>query len=485
MLIEQIEQIQKVKALVLGDFMLDEYIIGDVRRISPEAPVPVIEVKSQNIRLGGAGNVINNILSLGAKARVLTCLGDDKLAESLLEQLTDTGAETQFIQKSKEVSTIIKTRVVSKNQQFLRYDREVVKDHPQSYQQYVKENIEKIFDGIDVVLISDYGKGAVTENFAQLLISFARSKKIPVVVDPKGSNYEKYSGATICTPNMNELSLVSGKTLVEEQQIERAGLELCSKIKLDYLLVTRSEKGMSLIGSASKTKIDFPATAKEVVDVTGAGDTVITVISLGVAAGLPLTVCCKLANRAASVVISKFGSATTTFNELIGNEIYASGNKLIPVEQVKYLVNYIREQGKRIVFTNGCFDILHAGHISSFEQARRFGDVLIVGLNSDASVRRIKGEQRPIVCEQDRARLLCSLSLTDYVIIFDDDTPQKLIEMISPDVLIKGKDWEENQPVAGQRFIESNGGRVCFIDLEQGLSTTNIIKKIRDVYSEE
>lgn len=478
----QIRKIQAINVLVLGDIMLDRYIIGSVKRISPEAPVPVLEVQKEEVRLGGSGNVVHNIRSLGASVRVLSCIGTDIEGKELLEALSTQGVDIHFLGCCAEITTITKTRVVAKNQQLLRYDREKIQVVPPSYVDFLRDNIDAIFNGINIVVISDYEKGGVVPELAQLLIHRSRMMGIPVLVDPKGKDYSKYYGATICTPNLSELSMASGRMLNQlmEERIQKAALELCSAFNFDHLLVTRSEKGMSLIGGDGSKK-DFSAIEKEVVDVSGAGDTVASVIALCIAAGFPLDECCRLANQAASIVVSKFGTATVTFNELVGSEIYASNSKLITQEQLPYLRDYLREQGKRIVFTNGCFDLVHAGHISSFQQARDFGDVLIVGLNSDASVHRIKGEKRPIVNEHDRAIVLQSISFVDYVVLFDDETPEELIHEIAPDVLVKGKDWE-GMVIAGQKFVESRGGEVRFIDLEQGLSTTNIINRIREVY---
>jgi D-beta-D-heptose 7-phosphate kinase/D-beta-D-heptose 1-phosphate adenosyltransferase len=479
---EQIKKIQAVNVVVLGDLMLDRYIIGDVRRISPEAPVPIIEVREETMRLGGAGNVARNIRALGANVRVLSCIGQDPDGDLLLSMLNELGADTRFLRQDERIKTITKTRVVSKNQQFLRYDREKAEDISEDYVNYIGCSLDAVFDYANIVILSDYGKGAVSPPLARLIIDNAGKRNIPVLVDPKGANYQKYTGATICTPNLNELSAAAHVVLTQEDEegVQAAGVSLCKKYEFKWLIATRSEKGMSLI-SRHGLKQDFPAVAKEIVDVSGAGDTVIAIIALGMAAGFSLADCCRLANTAASIVISKFGTAAVTFSELVGSEIYASAGKLLTWEQIPYLMDYLREQNKKVVFTNGCFDIIHAGHISSFRQARKFGDVLIVGLNSDDSVRRLKGDCRPIVKEKDRAGLLEALTLVDYIVIFNEDTPESLIREICPDVLVKGKDWA-GQRIAGQDFVEEHGGRVEFINMEEGLSTTNIINRIRTVY---
>lgn len=474
------EKLAGKRVLVVGDYMVDRYIEGGVRRISPEAPVPVIEVRSEREVLGGAGNVINNILALGGEAMAVGCIGTDGEGDNLLSMLQARGADVSCIFRDENRPTIVKTRVVSGFQQFLRYDKEKIEPLSGACMRFFRAHEEEIFRRADIVLLSDYGKGTFTQECAQFFIQGARKRGLKVVIDPKGKDYSRYYGATVCTPNVKELKEATGSQVESEEELYAAAEKLREENGLNYVLVTRSEKGMSLIPGVKKNKDDFPALAKEVVDVTGAGDTVVSVISLALAAGIPFPQACKMANRAASVVVSKFGSATATKMELIGDSI--SKKEVVAQKDAEILAECLRQQGKKIVFTNGCFDILHAGHISSFRHARALGDVLIVGLNSDASVRRIKGEKRPVIAEKDRAALLLGLEVVDYVIIFDEDTPEALIHAVRPDVLVKGKDWESKQPVAGQEFIESYGGRVAFMRLEEGLSTTSIIEKIKNSY---
>lgn len=462
--------------------MLDDYIGGNVQRISPEAPVPVLDVKWESRKLGGSGNVINNLITLSAQARVLSCIGDDMDGAELIELLDKKGADVRFIMQSPEISTTTKTRIVARNQQVVRLDREVKGSYPDAFAEFVEKNIDSILEGIDVMALSDYGKGVLSERVCKTLVDGAKARKIPVFVDPKGKKWEKYTGATMCTPNLNELSEMCDVALRQsmEEEIHRCALQLCEKFDFDYILITRSEMGMSLVSRDGKKK-DFPAVKKEVVDVSGAGDTVICAMLLGTAAGLETDDCCRMANLAASVVVSKFGTATVSLAELIGSQLFSVGQKIVKSSEVGYLANYLHECGKTIVFTNGCFDLIHAGHIYSLEQARSFGDVLIVGLNSDASVRRLKGETRPIARENDRAYALQSLAMVDYVVIFDDDTPEGIIREISPNVLVKGKDYIGKE-VVGQNFVESNGGRVELLDLKPGLSTTAVIEKICTAY---
>lgn len=480
-----INKFKTAMIVVFGDMMIDEYLSGNVSRISPEAPVPVVHVQSETRRLGGAGNVARNLCALGAAVIPISCIGNDSNGEWLVNRFKKYGINTDGIMLNNDTVTGIKTRVTSQNQQLLRYDREIIKNAPEEFIKWLSENVDNFIQNADGVIISDYGKGVVTCAAARTVISAASKAGIPVVVDPKGNDYRKYSGATVCTPNMKELQGAAGRTLTTEEEIAVAGKELCENCNIEYILATRSEKGMSLISGNSGEKKDYPALAKEVIDVTGAGDTVISMFTLCLACGASYDDCCRLSNIAASIVVSKFGAAVASaeeINKTIG-DTPKPHSKVYTIQEAMRKAAFLRRQEKKIVFTNGCFDIVHAGHISSFLQAREFGDVLFVGVNSDASVRRIKGEKRPIVTQENRLALLESLSCIDYLVLFDDDTPEELIHAIKPDVLVKGKDWEGKE-VAGGEYVRSCGGEVRFIEFEQGLSTTNIINKILEANKE-
>ncbi|MCR5566925.1 MAG: D-glycero-beta-D-manno-heptose-7-phosphate kinase [Clostridiales bacterium] len=476
----------QLKMLVVGDLMIDIYLKGEVSRISPEAPVPVMLVKEQEYRLGGAGNVINNILALGGKVSCLSCIGSDGHGDWLKKQLNDKNVDTGYLFRTDDRPTITKTRVTAQNQQLLRYDEEVHEPVPQQVYQAVSQHTAEIMKGVDGVIISDYGKGMITADMARCVITQARKEHIPVFVDPKGTDYAKYAGATVCTPNFKEFSEAVGRKPGTEEEIMQDGIRLCEKNAFDYVLLTRSEKGMSLIDGKNRTKEDFPAVAKEVVDVTGAGDTSISMFSLAFTAGYPLPECCRLANIAASVVVSRFGAAAATIEEVRRNMDTDAGDskKIVSVEEAIQWREKMKAQGKKVVFTNGCFDLVHAGHISSFRQARAFGDKLIVALNSDASVRRLKGPARPVVDQENRLRLLAAIELIDKLVLFEDDTPEDIIRAICPDVLVKGKDWEGKE-VAGGRFVTAHGGELRFIDMEEGLSTTNLISRILQSVKEQ
>ena len=474
----------KVKVLVFGDLVLDRYLRGNVSRISPEAPVPVLLIKDEYECLGGAGNVIENIVSLGSKVRVLGQIGNDDKGHTIKRRMDEIGADTKYMDISDTVKTIVKTRLSAQNQQLIRFDEETINPISSEMMEIIDTKAESLLSGIDIVIISDYGKGMITNQSAQLLISKAKERNIPVIVDPKGMDYSKYRGATACTPNMKEFSEAIGTTVGSEDDIKEKGLELAKSLKMDYLVITRSEKGLSLIDQRKGDKKDFPAKAKEVVDVTGAGDTVIATFAIAFAKGYSMDDCCRLSNLTASIVVSKFGAATSTIDEISSLIEPHRDNKTVSIDEVVQWADSIHAAKKKIVFTNGCFDIVHAGHIKSFEMAKEMGDVLIVGLNSDESIRRIKGPKRPIISEENRARLLESIAVIDKVVVFSEDSPESLIQKIRPDVLVKGSDWK-GKKIAGEDFIKTYGGKVEYIDLVDGISTSKIIDKILSAYSGE
>lgn len=481
----QLEKLSGIRILVVGDYMLDRYLNGTVSRVSPEAPVPVVRILGKKLEMGGAGNVALNILALGGKVRALTDIGDDEGGSLLISQLADSGVDTQFIFRTPLRTTSIKTRIVAQNQQMLRYDEETISPVDEEFEKSVTIHLSEILENVDGVVLSDYGKGVLTPNITKLVISGAKEKGLPVLVDPKGIDYGKYNGADYCTPNFKELKQAAGaEELNTEIEIRDAAQSICRLCGIENLLITRSEKGMSLVLGNSGEKRDYPALVKEVSDVTGAGDTVIAAFSMAVSAGIDPDSCCALSNLAASIVVSKFGTATASIFELqeaikaLRNTVE---NKIYSVDELVEIANRLHQEEKKIVFTNGCYDIVHAGHIASFTKAKALGDVLIVAVNSDRSVKRLKGGNRPIVCLKDRLALLQAIEVIDYLTFFEEDTPQELIETIRPDVLVKGKDWEGKQ-VAGADFLALHGGHVEFIDLEEGLSTTSLVEKIKKGY---
>lgn len=482
--IEDLYKITNIKVLVYGDYIVDKYISGKVNRISPEAPVPVIEVNQKSEKLGGAGNTINNIIALGASVRAIGYVGEDENGDFLFNYFHENKIETTFMKKYKSVKTISKTRIVSKNQQFLRLDEEVIEEPPTDYYEYLLKNIDDVFKNINSLVISDYGKGAVSKKLAQMLINEANKREIPIIVDPKGSDYSKYEDATVCTPNVKELCTVTGRELTEEMEIQEASNLLLNNIHLKYLMLTRSEKGISLFQQNDKIGYNFPAISKEVIDVTGAGDTVVATVSVLLPLEIDIKEICKICNTTASIVVSKFGTSTATLNELISHLNVTDNLKLLTKETIEFVINDLREKNKKIVFTNGCFDLLHAGHLSSFKTAKQLGDILIVAVNSDNSVKENKGDLRPIINEEDRIKMVSELECVDYVILMDDKEPSNLIRLIKPDIQIKGKDWE-NKYMPEKELIESIGGKIEFIELAKDKSTTKIIEKIIKVYGKD
>ena len=461
----------KPNILVIGDLMIDHYLFGKVERISPEAPVQVVEIEKEEMLLGGAGNVINNLLALGAKVNVASVIGDDENGEWIKKRLSSKDIDLNNLVCQEARHTSKKTRVISSNQQMLRFDKESKDD-------ISKESEEKLLEVMsneyDLILLSDYAKGVLTDSLTKKIIAYANIKNIPVFIDPKGSDYSKYSGATLITPNKKEAEMATGIKIVDDESLKKAGFLLKERYDLKSVIITLSENGMAIFED-EMSKI--PTVAKEVYDVTGAGDTVLSALGYAATKGKDLKEAAKFANYAAGVVVGKVGSATATINEI---EEYkkslhqqSSEDFIKDFESIKNLVDNLKQKDKTIVFTNGCFDILHLGHVKYLESAKNMGDVLIVGLNSDASVKRLKGETRPINPQYDRAYLLAALECVDYVVIFDEDTPYELIKIVQPDILVKGGDYRY-QNVVGSDIAKE----VRFVDFIDGKSTTGIINRI-------
>ncbi|MEJ2645348.1 MAG: bifunctional D-glycero-beta-D-manno-heptose-7-phosphate kinase/D-glycero-beta-D-manno-heptose 1-phosphate adenylyltransferase HldE [Gammaproteobacteria bacterium] len=464
----------KGRVLVVGDLMLDRYWHGGTSRISPEAPVPVVHVKGSDERPGGAGNVALNVAALGARATVLGVTGDDEAADTLEQRLGSAGIVCRF-QRLAGVPTVTKLRVISRHQQLIRLDFE---DGFDSFDpSTLLAAYHEALPDCDVVVISDYGKGTLRP--LRELIDAARAAGKPVLVDPKSRNFEPYAGATLITPNLSEFEAVAGPCAGEQELVER-GLALIARHRLDGLLVTRGDHGMTLL-RAGQPELHLPAEAREVFDVTGAGDTVIAVLAAALAAGEGLGEATALANLAAGIVVGKLGTATASVPEL-RRALYSreeAGYGVLGEEQLQVAVEDARQQGERIVMTNGCFDILHAGHVAYLEQARRLGDRLIVAVNTDDSVRRLKGEGRPVNPVDRRMTVLAALSSVDWVVPFDEDTPERLICALRPDTLVKGGDYRPEE-IAGADCVTAGGGEVVVLDYVEGASTTEIIRRIKD-----
>jgi len=462
--------------LVLGDLMIDHYLWGKCERISPEAPVQVVSVEKETSVLGGAGNVIHNIIDLGGKVDVISVIGDDENAvelKGLLEALSISSAGL-FVQK--ERSTSKKSRIIASQQQVLRYDRETTQHIDKSNEVEIATYFEKQIKNYDIIILSDYGKGVLTPTLTQALIAIANANHIPILVDPKGTNFSKYKGATLLTPNKKEASLASGVEITDSKSLQHAIQHIKELCDLEISLITLSEEGIAIYDETLRT---HPTVAREVFDVTGAGDTVIGSLGFALASGYNIDEAVKFSNLAAGVVVGKIGSATATLDEII--EYESSLNKstshyhIKTFDEIIHLSSELKKRGKKVVFTNGCFDILHVGHVKYLEEAKSYGDVLILGLNSDASVRRLKGENRPVNTQEDRAYILAALEAVDYVVIFDDDTPYELIKAVQPHILVKGGDYE-GKDVVGQDIADE----LRLVQFVDGKSTTKIIERIQN-----
>jgi D-beta-D-heptose 7-phosphate kinase/D-beta-D-heptose 1-phosphate adenosyltransferase len=467
-----IPDFSQLRVLVVGDAMLDEYWFGDTARISPEAPVPVVQTREIEQRPGGAANVALNIAALGGQVQLLTIVGDDQRADDLAGLLADKGVRCEFITAIGR-PTSHKLRVLSRNQQLIRLDSE---ESLVGHESAVQDAFEGCLDGIDAIVLSDYGKG--TLNRIEPLIAEGRAKGIPVLVDPKGVDFERYRGASIITPNQHEFEAVVGKA-ENEDDFRTAGETLRLSLALDALLVTRGDKGMTLFAAAAQP-IELAAQAREVFDVTGAGDTVIGLMAAGLGRGLSWGDSAALANLGAGLVVRKIGVATVSASELslALHSRGAGGRGVVSEEELQALIEEARARNERIVMTNGCFDLLHVGHVSYLEEAKGLGDRLVVAVNDDASVRQIRGATRPISPLADRMAVLAALAAVDWVLPFSETTPERLISRILPDVLVKGGDYRSDEIVGGPAVV-AKGGEVRVLQLVEGRSTSALIEAMK------
>lgn len=466
-------------ALVIGDLMLDRYLIGEVERISPEAPVPVVLLKQENERAGGAANVAANLSLLGIRTTMAGIIGDDAEGRALLDMLRELNIDSAIV-TSQQRPTVTKTRILGGHQQMMRLDKESRLAFTESENNALHEQVSQaIAQKPDVIILSDYAKGVLSDALCQAVIAQAKALGIPVLVDPKGRDYTKYQGATALTPNKKETSEACGIDAMDTDRLLQAAADLRDHLGLKFLAVTRGEEGISLL--EQNETIHIPAAAKQVFDVSGAGDTVIATLAAGLVHGLSHRQAFELANIAAGIVVGKVGTVPVNreelLAELISQDSVEQADKICELETLLGRVRQWRQQKKRIVFTNGCFDLLHAGHVTYLEAARKTGDKLILGLNTDRSVSALKGPSRPVIHEADRARVLAALEAVDAVILFDEDTPLQLIDAIRPDVIVKGSDYSEDQVVGGKE-VKSWGGKVALIDIVPGRSTSNIIEKL-------
>jgi len=470
----EIPDCSRTRVLVVGDVMLDRYWHGPTSRISPEAPVPIVRVGETEERPGGAANVALNMAALGAHPIVIGLVGDDADGERLSTALETYGIQPR-LQRIKGHPTICKLRVMSQNQQLMRLDFEA----PFSADERVglADHLEQALPEADIVVLSDYAKGTLGD--PQPLIERARAAGIPVVVDPKGRDFSRYRGAYLITPNGREFEAEAGQHH-DAESLVTAARSLAAQAGIENLLVTRGSEGMSLV-AADAPPLHLPAHTHDVFDVTGAGDTVVAVLALMRAAGLDLATATAIANHAAGIVVTRVGAATVTAAELqraIQPTDTAQGVTSAPSLADRLAAE--RSEGRRIVMTNGCFDILHAGHVAYLEQARALGDRLVVAVNDDASVARLKGPDRPVTPLDQRMALLSGLAAVDWVVPFGEDTPAALVEQLAPDILVKGGDYRV-EDVAGGEWVRRHGGEVVILDYIEGPSTTSLIERIRGI----
>lgn len=469
----------KCHVVVVGDVMLDVYLWGDVERVSPEAPVPVARIREKTRTLGGAGNVTLNLAGLKCRTTLIGVRGDDISGRVLSETFARKGIRENLI-VSPNLPTTTKTRIIAQGQQLIRLDEEDPSEIPPEICLRLLDDLDTVLPEADAIILSDYGKGIFKGSLSLDIITHCNALGIPVFVDPKGNCWERYAGATCITPNLTEFQLVAPFDRQDEKQLEDQAGQTIQRLGIGHLLVTRGPQGLSLF-SMQHPPLHIPTEAKEVFDVSGAGDTVIATLAAAVAARLPMCEAAELANAAAGVVVGKLGtqpiSCAELKNAVRGRELNFAGKFCDPPEARRIISGWKRE-GKRVVFTNGCFDILHIGHIKLLHAAAQEGDKLIVGLNSDSSVKRLKGNSRPIMPEEDRAVLLASIKCVDMVVIFNEDTPIELIRAFEPDVIVKGGDYRP-ETVVGHDIVQQRGGRTVIVPLVDGVSTTNVINSMK------
>jgi D-beta-D-heptose 7-phosphate kinase/D-beta-D-heptose 1-phosphate adenosyltransferase len=476
-----LEGFAALKVLVAGDFMLDEYLWGRVERISPEAPVAVVAVERETRTLGGAGNVVNNLAALGARVEVLGLVGEDNPGHLLKAEMLRLGVGVAGLFTDAARRTSRKTRVIGASQQVVRIDRETPAPAPPAFESAARDFVRDRLAGFDALILSDYAKGVLTPRILQDLITQGRRRGYPVVVDPKGADYSLYAGATVMTPNRREAELAAGVSLSSREAVVEAGARLRETLSLEYLLITLGAEGM-LLFAAGQPALAIPTRAREVFDVSGAGDTVAAVMALGLAQWGDPVLAATLANIAAGVVVGKVGTAPI-FRAELARELGQGGTrleeKIRPAGELKLLTSQLQAQGKKVVFTNGCFDLLHGGHIKFLEASRRLGDILVVAVDSDESVRQVKGEGRPVIGEDQRLRILAALEAVDYVTVFTSDRLSELLAALKPDILTKGSNYPEAQ-VAGREIVLAGGGQVVLVPVTDPVSVSGLIQRIRN-----
>ena len=480
-LLALVDALGEARVLTVGDIMIDRYVHGVVERISPEAPIPVLSIQGRAAMLGGAGNVARNLVALGAKGRFVATLGDDGAAGEVRDLLNKLdGIEANLIVAPGR-QTSIKTRYLSRNQQLMRADWETQAPLPPETGALILDAATAAMADCAIVVLSDYGKGVLGGDAAVVLIEAARSAGKTVIVDPKGADFERYRGAHVLTPNRRELGEATEMPVQDDDEIVAAARTLISDYGIETVLVTLSRDGMTIVSSDGGVS-HLGAEAREVFDVSGAGDTVVSALAAALAAGAPLELGAELANVAAGIVVGKVGTAVAYASDVTAalhqRDLSSAEAKVMALDPALDRIETWRRQGLKVGFTNGCFDLLHPGHVSLLKQAREAGDRLVVGLNSDSSARGLKGPERPVQTEAARAAVLASLASVDMVVIFSEETPEQIITALRPDILVKGADWAPDK-VVGADFVQGYGGRVLLVDLEEGHSTTATISRMK------
>jgi D-beta-D-heptose 7-phosphate kinase/D-beta-D-heptose 1-phosphate adenosyltransferase len=466
--------------LVVGDLIIDEYIWGEVERISPEAPVQIVSVKSEGYTLGGAGNVVNNLRSLGAGVSVMGVIGSGSHGDLMLKKFADLSVDTGGVILEKDRPTTRKIRVIAASQQVLRIDHETRREISVQTFQKLSDGLNAGIASADLVLISDYGKGVVTPALFARIIGIARSRGKITVADPKGIHFDKYNGVTLLTPNLKEAALAAGIEMITPATPVAAGERLLQTLRIENLLITCGKDGMVLFEKA-QPPFKIRAEARQVYDVSGAGDTVLAVLGLALAAGASFREAAAVANTAAGIVVGKVGTATVSSKELadaLNPPDDVAARKYKSLAELTELVDELKKQGKKVVLTNGCFDLLHAGHIRLFQASRQMGDVLVVAIDDDESVRKLKGAGRPVLRAQERVRILSALDSVDYVMVFVAGELPRLIENLRPDILTKGSNYAAAE-VFGRDLVEKHGGRVALVKVTEEISSSRIIDAIK------
>jgi D-beta-D-heptose 7-phosphate kinase/D-beta-D-heptose 1-phosphate adenosyltransferase len=477
-LLPHLETLARPRVLIVGDLILDRYVFGSVERISPEAPIPVLAARRTEVRLGGAGNVAANLRAMEAEVEILGVVGKDARAEDMRRLFTHAGVDMAGVLELADRPTTEKTRMLGSGAQMLRVDWEEAHALSSADAARLVAGLEKRVQAAGAVILSDYGKGVLCGPVLRAVIDAARAAKVPVLVDPKGSDYARYRGATLLTPNRKEAEEALNKKLPKLADMPTATRDLVQVAGVEAAVITLGPEGMYWLNGAHEGHV--PTMARAVFDVTGAGDTVIALLALAMAAKLPFEACVHLANHAAGIVVGKPGAASVTRTELAGvlTEGGRSLGRVCTRSELKEKLARWKSEKKRVVFTNGCFDVLHVGHVTYLREARAQGDVLVVGVNDDASVKRAKGPARPVNPLADRMTLLAALEMVDAVTSFAEDTPLEIIQDLTPDVLVKGADWAE-KGVVGREWVEQHGGKVVLAQLVPGKSTTSIVERLK------